>query len=148
MRRAIRADPTLHAAGNARRALIDAALTHGTIGAFYEVYNNLRHGFFESVYAEALSRELVSRGMRVEREVPLHVRYKGEVVGVFRADMVVESRLLLELKSTPSILPVDRTQVLNYLRATDLEVGLLLCFGRRATFQRVEFPNQPATNPP
>ena len=117
--------------------LVDAALTRAVIGAFYDVYNGLGHGFLESVYATALCREIAERGLRVDREVAVDVHYKGAVVGHFRVDVLVESRLLLELKATPSITPVDRRQLLNYLRATRLELGLLLGFGHRATVQRV-----------
>ena len=120
--------------------LVDAALTRAVIGAFYDVYNALGHGFLESVYAAAVCREIARRGLRVEREVTVDVRYKGAVVAVFRADVLVESRLLLELKATPSLTSADRRQLLNYLRATGLELGLLLGFGHRAVVQRVIAP--------
>ena len=117
------------------------------IGAFYEVYNALGHGFLESVYAAAMGRELRRRGLIVEREVHVVVRYKGDPVGHFRADMLVASRLVVELKATASTVPADRRQLLNYLRATDLELGLLLSFGHRPTFCRVIATNHAESDP-
>lgn len=148
MERPITADATRRGAGRFADALVDAELTRAAVGAFYEVYNTLGHGFLESVYSRALAHELTRRGLRAEREVGVDVRYKGQVVGVFRADVLVESRLLLELKATASIVPADRHQIFNYLRSTALDVGLLFCFGRRATFQRVTAPHRPARHLP
>jgi GxxExxY protein len=116
--------------------LFEDALTRRIIGAFYDVYNALGYGFLESVYANALAIDIVSRGLRVVREASAEVRYKGEVVGTFRADLLVESRVVVELKASPKLHPAYGTQLLNYLRATDLEVGLLLHFGPRPTIQR------------
>jgi GxxExxY protein len=118
-------------------ALFEEALTHKIIGAFFQVYNTLGHGFLESVYAKALEVELVRRGLHIAREVPADVYYNGQVVGLFRADMLVESRVLLELKGSRKIDQSDIAQLLNYLRATDLELGLLLHFGPRASFKRL-----------
>ena len=129
------------------QSLADAALTRVVIGAFYDVYNALGHGFLESVYATAMVRELRRRGLTVEREVHVVVRYKGEPVGHFRADVLVESRLVVELKASASTVPADRRQLLNYLRATNLEVGLLLSFGHRPTFCRVIATNHRASDP-
>jgi GxxExxY protein len=117
--------------------LLEEALTRKIIGAFFHVHSTLGHGFLESVYAKALERELVGRGLHVAREVAADVYYKGEVVGVFCADMLVESRVVLELKGSRKLDPGDIAQLLNYLRATDLELGLLLHFGPRASFKRL-----------
>jgi GxxExxY protein len=118
-------------------ALFEEALTHKIIGAFYEVYRTLGHGFLESVYATALELELVARGLHVAREVVTDVFFKGQLVGVFRADMLVESRVVLELKAGRKCDSGDTAQLLNYLRATDLELGLLLHFGPRPAFKRL-----------
>jgi GxxExxY protein len=115
--------------------LFEEALTRRIIGAFYDVYNALGYGFLESVYANALAVEIVSRGLHVVREASAEVRYKGEVVGMFRADLLVESRVVVELKASPKLHPAHPAQLLNYLRATDLEVGLLLHFGPRPGIQ-------------
>jgi GxxExxY protein len=117
--------------------MVDDVTTRRVIGAFYEVYNTLGYGFLEAVYARALERELRARGLSVAREVLVEVRYKGAVVGVFRADMLVEGRLVLELKATPALAPHDRAQLHNYLRGSGLEVGLLLHFGPEPEVRRV-----------
>jgi len=118
-------------------ALFEEALTHKIIGAFFEVYRTLGHGFLESVYAKALELELVARGLHVAREVLTDVKFKGQVIGVFRADMLVESRVVLELKAGRKHDGADVAQLLNYLRSTDLELGLLLHFGPRPSFKRL-----------
>ena len=117
--------------------LIEKELTRSVIGAFYETYNTLGYGFLESVYASALERELVARGHRVSREHAVLVIYKGEQIGVQRMDMVVDDKLVVELKSTPVLAPTATRQLLNYLRGTSLRVGLLLHFGPEPKFHRV-----------
>jgi len=104
-------------------------LTHTIIGGFYEVYHLLGYGLLETVYASALLRELGSRGLRVEREVWIDVFYKGDAVSKQRLDMVVDDCVILEIKSTERVPPFARRQLLNYLRATRLELGLVLHFG-------------------
>jgi GxxExxY protein len=122
--------------------LFEEALTRRIIGAFYDVYNALGYGFLESVYANALAYEIVARGLHVVREASAEVRYKDEVVGMFRADLLVESRVVVELKASRKIDDSHYNQLLNYLRATDLEVGLLLHFGPRASFKRFVASNE------
>ena len=112
----------------------DDTFMRRVIGAFFEVYNTLGHGHLESVYAAALEIEASARGLSVAREVPIVVRYKGVVVGTFRADMLVERRLLVELKATARPHPADRAQVQNYLRAGPVRSGLLLHFGEEPSF--------------
>jgi GxxExxY protein len=131
------ADPSSRRVRECHETLLEEALTRKIIGAFFHVHSTLGHGFLESVYARALELELVGRGLHVAREVAADVYYKGEVVGVFRADMLVESRVVLELKGSRKLDPSDIAQLLNYLRATDLELGLLLHFGPRASFKRL-----------
>lgn len=99
------------------------------IGAFYEVYNVLGYGHLEAVYANALGFELTRRGIAFEREVQLVVRYNGLVVGIYRADYVVERALVLELKATVLLSAADRAQLLNCLKGASLAHGLLLHFG-------------------
>jgi GxxExxY protein len=120
-----------------RAPLLDEALTREVIGAFYKVYNTLGYGFLESVYSKALFIELRLRGLRVEREVKAVVSYAGHRVGVFKIDLLVEGRLVLELKATRVLTPEDRRQLQNGLRATELELGLLFHFGPRPAFYRV-----------
>lgn len=116
--------------------LFEGELSHRIIGAFYDVYSALGYGFVESVYRKSLAIELTRRGFHVAAEVPTDVRYDGQVVGTFRADLLVESRLVLEVKASQTLSRADEMQVLNYLRATDLEVGILLHFGPKPAFRR------------
>jgi GxxExxY protein len=118
-------------------ALVHGELTREIIGAFYDVYNELGYGFVESVYQRALPLALIARGIRRERELPLTVRFRGAVVGDYRADLVVEGRVIVESKVAEKILPVHEMQLLNYLRATQITVGLVLNFGPRPTFRRL-----------
>jgi GxxExxY protein len=104
-------------------------LTRSVIGAFYKVYNTLGFGFLESIYAGALELELRDRGHQVGREVLVRVYYGEHQVGSQRLDMVVDEVLVVETKSTTVLSKNAPRQVLNYLRATNLEVGLLLYFG-------------------
>jgi GxxExxY protein len=123
--------------GRAGIALVHGELTHEIIGAFFEVYNELGYGFVESVYQRALPLALVARGVQSEREVPLTVRFRGSVVGDYRSDLVVEGKVIVESKVAEKILPVHEMQLLNYLRATRITVGLVLNFGPRPTFRRL-----------
>lgn len=117
--------------------LLEARLTHSVIGAFYEVYNTLGYGFLEHVYAMALERELRCRGHTVVREFSIRVMYKGEELAAQRLDMLVDNKLVVELKSTQDLHKAVTRQVYNYLRATTLELGLVLHFGPEAKFYRV-----------
>jgi GxxExxY protein len=125
----------------ATRRLLHEDLTREIISAFYEVYNTLGYGFLESVYTRALFSELTRRGLHVQGEVMLDVYYNGECVGSFRADMLVEYRVVVEIKASTWLVDADRNQLLNYLRSSCLEVGLLLHFGPRPRFKRVVAEN-------
>jgi len=116
-------------------------VTREIIGVFFAVYNELGPGFLESVYVESLAIALAQAGLSVEREKPLTVRFRGEVVGKFRADIIVGQVLLVEVKACPKLNPIHEAQILNYLRATSLEVGLLVNFGSRPQFRRLLFDN-------
>jgi GxxExxY protein len=124
-----------------RVALVDEALTGSVIGAFFDVYNTLGHGFLEHVYVMALERELLARGHRVAREVGVRVMYKGAELATQRLDMLVEGRLVVEVKSTRELPKCAPRQLYNYLRATRLELGLLLHFGPEPRFHRQYCPN-------
>jgi GxxExxY protein len=130
------ADRSVHRVKECYETLFEEALTRRIIGAFYDVYNALGYGFLESVYKTALAKEITDRGLSVVREAGAEVRYKGEVVGLFRADLLIESRVVVELKACRKLESAHPAQVMNYLRAADLEVGLLLHFGPRPAFQR------------
>jgi GxxExxY protein len=117
--------------------LLHGELTGEIIAAFYAVYNELGYGFLESVYVRALAIELFSRRMGVAREVPVSVFYKGVTVGTYRCDLLVADTVVVEVKSGIETDDSDRVQLLNFLRASGREVGLLLHFGPRATLRRV-----------
>jgi GxxExxY protein len=121
--------------------LIEEALTYSVIGAFFEVYNELGFGFMEHLYVLALERELIARGHRVRREVKVDVWYKGKLLGRQRLDMVVDEKLIVEVKSTYELRKEEPRRVHSYLHATKLEVALLLHFGPEAKFYRLIAPN-------
>ena len=111
-----------------------SSLREKIIGAFYDVYNELGYGLLESVYEEALSIALQEAGLRVQRQVPIAVWFHGQDVGDFRADLLVEGTVLLELKASRTLDKAREAQLLHYLRATEIEVGLLLNFGENRIF--------------
>jgi GxxExxY protein len=116
-------------------------LTDTIIGVFYDVYTELGFGFLESVYRRALKLSLEAKGLKVEAEVPVPVFFRGTNVGDFRADLVVNQLILLELKTAEAIVKAHEAQLLNYLRATTLEVGLILNFGHKAQVRHLLFDN-------
>jgi GxxExxY protein len=116
-------------------------LTDTVIGVFYEVYNELGFGFLESVYRDSLRHALLEKGLSVEQEVAVSVFFRGHNVGDFRADQVVNGTILLELKTAEQIVAAHESQVLNYLRSTALELGLILNFGPRPQLRRLLLDN-------
>jgi GxxExxY protein len=127
--------------------LIHRELTEKIIGTFYEVYNELGHGFIESVYEKSLAIALREKGFNVLRQVAVPVWFRGIQVGDFDADLVIEGTVIAELKSARSIDPAHLAQLLNYLKATHIEVGLLLNFGPKPELKRLIFDN-PRKQPP
>ena len=116
-------------------------LTEKIIGLFFDVYNELGHGFLEAVYAEAMALALGAAGLEVRREVEIPVWFRGKLIGDFRADLVVEEAVILELKAVRAIDQAFEKQLLNYLRATEFEIGLMLNFGQKPEFRRLVFEN-------
>jgi len=116
-------------------------LTKTIIKAFYNVYNTLGYGFLEKVYEKALWIELRKFELFVERQKPIHVFYEGELVGEYFADLVVNETVIIELKAAENLCEEHEYQLINYLKATDLEVGLLLNFGEKPQFKRKVFSN-------
>ncbi|MEO8103205.1 MAG: GxxExxY protein [Betaproteobacteria bacterium] len=113
--------------------------TERIIGCFYEVYNELGPGYLESIYQNALGIAFRDIGLAYAREFPLQVRFRNENVGEFRADFVVEQAIVIELKAIPELLSAHEAQLINYLKATGLNVGLLLNFGTKAQVKRRVF---------
>ncbi|MDD5151690.1 MAG: GxxExxY protein [Flavobacterium sp.] len=121
--------------------LLHEELTKTIIKTFYEVYNELGYGFLEKVYQNSLYLELKNKGLKVEAQKRIAVFYKGTEVGEYYADLMVEETIILELKAADYIVKDFENQILNYLRATDCEVGLLLNFGKKPEFKRKIFEN-------
>jgi GxxExxY protein len=133
-----------------------ADLTDKVLKAFFKVYNTLGYGFAERVYENALAIELKKSGLQVEKQKEITVYYEGEVVGDYIADTVVNGVVMLELKAVRALTEDHEAQLLNYLKATPVEVGLLLNFGAKPEHRRKIFDNdrkgsltwhQPQTNP-
>ena len=116
--------------------LIHEELTREILGAFYTVYNELGYGFLENVYKNALCIELEVRKLGARREVPIEILYLGTGVGTYKMDLLVDDRVLVEVKATSSITEADNRQLFNYLRASKLQVGLLLHFGPKPVAKR------------
>lgn len=122
-------------------SLIAAELTGSVIGSFFDVYRELGFGYRELIYGLALRRDLVAKGHRVDREVAAMVYFRGEPLARQTLDIVVDDRLVVEIKSTARLHPESTRQLFGYLHATDFEVGLLLHFGKEARFYRVIYEN-------
>ena len=117
------------------------AFTEQINGVFYKVLTELGFGFLESVYCRAMAIALRQIGLRVEAEVPVPVSFRGELVGVFRADLVVEGRVILELKTAEQITKVHEAQLLHYLRASSVELGLILNSAQTPKVRRMQLRN-------
>jgi GxxExxY protein len=121
--------------------LLHKELTNSIIRTFYDVYNELGYGFLEKVYQNSMYFELKQRGFQVEAQKQIKVYYKGIQVGDYYADLVVNDCIILELKAAEAIVMKFECQLINYLKGTDIEVGLLLNFGKKAEFRRKVFEN-------
>jgi GxxExxY protein len=117
-------------------------ITGAIIKAFYQVYNSLGYGFLEKVYENALVIELQALGLKVEQQKGVRVYYREKLVGEYFADLIVEGCVIVELKTAVSIASEHEAQLINYLRATDYEVGLVLNFGKTAEYKRKIFENK------
>lgn len=116
-------------------------LTGRVIGVFFDVYNELGFGHLESVYRRAMLVALVQAGIPAASDVPIDVRFRGVIVGRFRADLIVDNSLVVEAKSVRVLEPIHEAQLLNYLRSTRLELGLLLNFGHTPKVRRLAYSN-------
>ncbi len=121
--------------------LLHSDITDRIIKAYYAVHNKLGYGFLEKVYQNALCIELRKMGFRVEKQKPIKVSYDSEIVGEYYADVIVNDLVILELKAAEGLVEEHERQLLNYLKATEIEVGLLLNFGVKAQFKRKIFMN-------
>jgi GxxExxY protein len=130
-----------------RNDLMDRDLVYRVVNAFYQVYNTLGFGFLESTYSRALQIALTARGIRVDREVTIQVFFEGQPVGLHRIDMLVERRIIIEIKSSEQLSKVALRQVRSYLAAANLELGLVLHFGAQPKFCRVLARKRPFRHP-
>jgi len=122
--------------------LLHEELTHEIINAFYSVYNKLGYGFLEKVYEKSLLIELRKRNLVCEAQSQINVLYEGESVGLYFADILVDKSIILEIKAAENICEEHETQLINYLKATQMEVGLLFNFGKRPQFKRKIYLNE------
>ncbi len=117
------------------------SITDKIIKCFYDVYNTLGYGFLEKVYELSLYEELTSNGLECERQKKIEVYYKDKLVGDYYADILVANKVILELKAAESVCEEHEYQVINYLKATNIELGLLLNFGKKPEIKRKIFTN-------
>ena len=121
-------------------------LTGEIIKIFYEVYNELGYGFLEKVYQNTMYFELKSLGYKVEAQKQIKVYFKKQLVGEYYSDLLVEDKVIVELKATELIMNVHVAQIMNYLKATPIEVGMLLNFGEEPEFKRIIYTNDRKIN--
>jgi len=116
-------------------------LTEKIINIFYRVYNKLGYGFLEKVYENAMMIEFKRKGILAISQSPIKVFYDGEVIGEYYADILVDNKVIIEIKAAKRLVEENEAQLLNYLKATDIEVGLLLNFGTEPEVKRKAFDN-------
>ena len=119
--------------------LLHEELTSEIIKCFYEVHNELGYGFLEKVYENSLKKELTSKGFNVESQKEIEVYYKKEIVGQYFADLIVNRKVIIEIKAISSLAKIHEVQLVNYLKATEIKVGLLVNFGKKIEFKRKVF---------
>lgn len=127
--------------------MLNKETTDKVLRAFYIVFNELGFGFAEKVYENALICEMQKMGLQCDSQLPIKVFYKQMQVGVYYADIVVENKVILEIKACGSLIDEHEAQLLNYLKATEIETGLLLNFGKEPQFRRKVFSNSNKNNP-
>jgi len=121
--------------------MLHKELTDRIIACFYKVYTNLGYGFLEKVYENAMLIELNKNGLKAISQYPIKVNYDGVSVGEYFADIIVEDKVIIELKASANLVPENILQLQNYLKATNIEVGLLLNFGKKPEIRRKTFHN-------
>jgi GxxExxY protein len=122
--------------------LLHKEITEKVIKAYYKVYNTLGYGFLEKVYENAMAIELRKMGLEVKCQYPITVHYESEIVGEYFADLIVNDLVVIELKASKSLLEENENQLINYLKATEVELGLLMNFGKIAEYKRKVFLNK------
>lgn len=126
--------------------ILHKSITDKILKVYYEVYNELGYGFLEKVYQNAMYFELKSIGYKVEAQKQIKVYYKKQLVGEYYSDLLVEDKVIVELKSTELLMNAHVAQIINYLKGTPIEVGLLLNFGEQPEFKRFIYTNDRKIN--
>ncbi|MDH4403524.1 MAG: GxxExxY protein [Flavobacterium sp.] len=126
--------------------LLHKSITDKILKVYYEVYNDLGYGFLEKVYQNAMYFELKSLGYKVEAQKQIKVYYKKQLVGEYYSDLLVEDKVIVELKATELLMNAHVAQIINYLKGTPIEVGLLLNFGEQPEFKRFIYTNDRKIN--
>ncbi|WP_296687065.1 GxxExxY protein [Flavobacterium sp.] len=126
--------------------LLHKTITDAVLKIYFDVYNQLGSGFLEKVYQNAMYFELKNKGFKVEAQKQIKVYFRKQLVGEYYADLIVEDKVIVELKATELLMNVHVAQTLNYLKATEIEVGLLLNFGEEPEFKRMIYTNNRKIN--
>jgi GxxExxY protein len=126
--------------------LLHKNITDIILASFYNVYNTLGYGFLEKVYENALFLELTEAGLSCEKQKPVEVFYKEIKVGSYFADIIVNNMIIIELKAAEGIVEEHEYQLINYLKSTEIEIGLLLNFGKKPQFKRKIYKNKSVLN--
>lgn len=122
--------------------MLHKEITDQILRAFFNVYNTLGYGFLEKVYENSMLIELRKMGLDTQRQVPIKVYYAEQIVGEYYADLIVNDKIIIELKAAENLCEEHEFQLINYLKATEIEVGLLLNFGKKPQFARKIFTNK------
>ncbi len=126
--------------------LLHKTITDAVLKIYFDVYNQLGSGFLEKVYQNAMYFELKNKGFKVEAQKQIKVYFRKQLVGEYYADLIVEDKIIVELKATELLMNAHVAQTLNYLKATEIEVGLLLNFGEEPEFKRMIYTNNRKIN--
>jgi GxxExxY protein len=127
-------------------SLLHQSITNTILKVYCEVYNELGHGFLEKVYQNAMYFELKARGLKVESQKEIKVYFKQQLVGEYYSDLIVENKVIIELKATEVLMNAHVAQTINYLKATPIEIGMLLNFGSEPEFKRLIYTNNKKSN--
>jgi GxxExxY protein len=126
--------------------LLHKSTTDVILKVYYEIYNELGPGFLEKVYQNAMYFDLIARGYKVEAQKQIKVYFKKQLIGDYFADLLVEDKVIVELKACELLMNAHVAQTMNYLKATEIEVGLMLNFGEEPEFKRVIYTNDRKIN--
>jgi GxxExxY protein len=126
--------------------ILHKSITDAILKVFYDVYNELGYGFLEKVYQNAMYFELKSLSYKVEAQKQIKVYFKKQLVGEYYSDLLVEDKVIVELKATELLMNVHVAQIMNYLKATPIEIGLLINFGEEPEFKRLYYSNDRKSN--